>query len=134
MKHQDLLALARQARNQAYAPYSNFSVGAALLTKDGRVFLGCNIENASFSPTCCAERVALFKAVSESFRKFSAIAIVGGKAEADALCFPCGVCRQALSEFCDNSLQVILEDTEGAPIVLTLGDLLPKRFQLNKTE
>ena len=116
-----LLARAREAREGAYAPYSGFHVGAALLTADGRVFTGCNIENAAFSPTCCAERVALFKAVSEGARDFVTIAIAADRAP----CPPCGVCRQALAEFCAPNLRVVLEGQ-----TCTLGDLLPQAFGL----
>ena len=132
MNSTDLLALAKQARAAAYAPYSGFSVGAALLTAEGKVFLGCNVENASFTPTCCAERVAIFKAISEGERSFSAIAVVGGKGEETApMCTPCGVCRQVLSEFCEKDLSVILENEERKPTVFSLGELLPLRFQLS---
>ena len=131
MEHQTLIRLAKEARQKAYAPYSGFSVGAALLTEDGRVYTGCNVENASFSPTCCAERVALFKAVSDGCRAFSAVAVVGGKGqETEPLCTPCGVCRQALAEFADDSLCVILESEDDLLRVLSLGELLPHRFVL----
>lgn len=116
-----LLDRAREAKERAYAPYSRFRVGAALLSADGRVFTGCNIENAAFSPTCCAERVAIFKAVSEGVRSFTAIAIAADKAP----CTPCGVCRQVLAEFGDPDLRVILEGETH-----TLGDLLPHSFGL----
>ena len=122
----ELLRLAEEARAKAYAPYSGFTVGAALQCEDGRVFTGCNIENASFTPTCCAERVALFTAVSAGKRRFRAIAVVGGKNP----CPPCGVCRQALSEFCDGGLSVLLDDGKGGILADTLDGLLPRRFQL----
>ncbi len=132
MDHNRLLQMAKDARANAYAPYSGFSVGAALLTHDGRVFLGCNVENASFTPTCCAERVAIFQAISKGARSFDAIAIVGGYGNETApLCSPCGVCRQVLAEFCDDTLPILLEDEQGAPVRLTLGDLLPARFRLS---
>ena len=135
MKSSELLTLAKKARESSYSPYSNFSVGAALLTRDGRVFLGCNIENASFTPTCCAERVAIFKAISAGVRDFEAIAVVGARDGREApLCSPCGVCRQVLSEFCDESFRVILADGEDAPVELTMGELLPRRFTLNESE
>lgn len=118
---EELLARARAARNMAWAPYSHFRVGAALQSADGRVFTGCNIENAAFSPTCCAERVALFKAVSEGVHDFVALAIAADSAP----CFPCGVCRQTLTEFCPPTLHVVLEGH-----VCTLGDLLPQAFTL----
>lgn len=126
-----LLAKAREARQRAYAPYSGFTVGAALLCEDGSVYLGCNVENAAFSPTCCAERAAIFSAVSDGKRHFSAIAVVGGKAgEADASTPPCGVCRQVLSEFCDSDFPVILSDGADGYTVYTLNGLLPLRFAL----
>lgn len=127
----ELMDLAIEARKNAYAPYSGFRVGAALLTADGKVFTGCNIENASYSPTNCAERTAFFKAVSEGERDFVAIAVAGGKGEApDALCAPCGVCRQVMAEFCTPDFRVILGD--GArQSVCTLRELLPLSFSLN---
>ena len=127
-----LLQLAKDARTSAYAPYSEFFVGAALLTRDGRVFLGCNIENASFSPPCCAERVAVFKAISEGATEFEAIAVVGGHGQdTEPLCSPCGVCRQVLSEFCKDDFTVILEGADNAPKAISLGELLPARFRLS---
>ncbi|MBQ9086945.1 MAG: cytidine deaminase [Clostridia bacterium] len=131
MKYKELLTLAEEARGRAYAPYSGFTVGAALLCGDGEVFIGCNIENASFTPTCCAERVALFSAVAAGKRDFSAIAVAGGKEGNSApLCMPCGVCRQALSEFCPEVLPVILEGEDGDVCSFTLGELLPHKFSL----
>lgn len=128
MTDKELMQLASEARKQAYAPYSGFFVGAALLAKDGSVYTGCNVENASFSPTCCAERVALFKAVSEGVREFSTIAIVGGKEDAlSKTCTPCGVCRQVLAEFCHGDLR-ILTGTPKNIQVSTLADLLPFAF------
>ena len=107
-----LVAAAMQAREKSYAPYSGFSVGAALLTDDGAVFLGANIENASFSPTLCAERVAFGAAIAAGYRKFSRIAVVGGKKNADpAGAFPpCGVCRQVMAEFCNDDFEILLSD------------------------
>lgn len=126
MTDQELLAIAVQAKENAYAPYSNFRVGAALLCEDGTVYTGCNIENASYTPTICAERTALFKAVSEGQRQFVAMAIAG-----DAVpCSPCGVCRQVLSEFCQPSFVVILQGQEGNPVRYTLEQLLPLQFSL----
>ena len=129
MNAKELLEKAQVARKSSYAPYSGFTVGAALLAKDGRLFLGANIENAAYSVTCCAERVALFRAVSEGVRDFVAIAIVGGKADSEATtpCYPCGVCRQALYEFCDGTLAVCTLDGT-APKATTLGALLPNSF------
>ncbi len=131
MTDQELMQLALDARKQAYTPYSHFSVGAALLSKSGDAYTGCNVENAAFSPTCCAERVALFKAVSEGVREFSAIAIVGGKEDdLSKICTPCGVCRQVLAEFCQGDLR-ILTGTPDQIHVTTLADLLPLAFSPN---
>lgn len=127
---QSLIRQALEARKFAYTPYSHFRVGAALLAQDGRVYTGCNIENAGYTPTNCAERTALFKAVSEGERKFSAVAIVGslqGKINT-LVTGPCGVCRQALYEFGGPSLTVIMAKTEEDYIVTTLGELLPYGF------
>ena len=128
MTSEKLIELAEKARERAYAPYSGFCVGAALLTCDGEVFTGCNIENASYTPTCCAERVALFSAVSAGKRDFAAIAVVGGKSgeKADKPCYPCGVCRQVLSEFADASFKVYFADGTNT----TLGEILPMAFDL----
>lgn len=124
-----LLDIAEAAREKAYAPYSSFLVGAALLCDDGTVYGGCNIENASFTPTCCAERVAVFKAVSEGKRDFCAIAIVGGKdGEKRDFCYPCGVCRQVLSQFCGEDMKIILS-SEDEVRATTLGELLPNSFK-----
>ena len=103
MTDKELVSLALKAREMSYSPYSNFAVGAALLTKSGKVYLGCNIENAGYTPTNCAERTAFFKAVSEGEREFSKIAIVGGKVgeKIEKYAYPCGVCRQVMREFCD---------------------------------
>lgn len=101
MTDEELYELACSARDRAYAPYSGFSVGAALLAKSGKVYLGCNIENRAFSPSNCAERTAFFKAVSEGERSFVKLAVAGGKAgESPVFCPPCGVCRQVIAEFC----------------------------------
>ena len=131
MKESELIALALQAREKAYTPYSHFKVGAALLTKSGNVYTGCNIENAAYTPSNCAERTAFFKAVSEGEREFSAIAIVGGAENATELgyCAPCGVCRQVMMEFCDyDSFQVILAAKENEYQVYTLREILPMGF------
>ncbi len=128
MTHGELIALAAEARKMAYAPYSGFRVGAALLGKSGKVYTGCNVENAAYTPTNCAERTAVFKAVSEGEREFSAIAIVGGKGDEVAdFCAPCGVCRQVLAEFCGKDFPIVL----GAPEnyrVYTFEELLPFSF------
>ena len=133
MSGEQLFKIATKARERAYAPYSGFCVGAALLCEDGSVYEGCNIENASYTPTCCAERVALFKAVSEGKRRFLAIAIVGGKDDDLIACYPCGVCRQALSEFCDRDLKIYLGDGDTVGET-TLGELLPHAFELKKQD
>lgn len=129
---EQLLAEAKIARKRSYAPYSGCRVGAALLTRNAQIYYGCNIENAAFSPTVCAERVALFKAVSEGAGRgdFVAIAVVGGKnTESHGRFPPCGVCRQVLREFCDpDRITVILENDDGSPVLLTLTDLLPHSF------
>ena len=128
MTHGELIALAAQARKMAYAPYSGFCVGAALLGKSGKVYTGCNVENAAYTPTNCAERTAVFKAVSEGEREFSAIAIVGGKGDAMAeFCAPCGICRQVLAEFCDGDFPVVLGTPEKYQ-AYTLAELLPFSF------
>ena len=119
------------ARRMAYTPYSHFQVGAALLTADGRIYRGCNIENAAYTPTNCAERTAFFKAVSEGEREFTAIAIVGGAEDATEFdwCAPCGVCRQVMEEFCDErTFEIVLARSAEEYEVYTLGELLPKGF------
>ena len=127
---QALIQQAFEAREKAYTPYSHFRVGAALLVKSGKVYTGCNIENAGYTPTNCAERTALFKAVSEGERKFDAIAIVGsmeGKVN-QLVTGPCGVCRQALYEFGGDDLIVIMAKSADDYIERTLGELLPFGF------
>lgn len=130
MNEQELIRAAFAAREKAYTPYSHFKVGAALLAKDGRVFTGCNIESATFTPTNCAERTALFKAVSEGVTEFSMIAVVGSKeGERNTLVTsPCGVCRQALYEFCGPELTVLMAKSETDYVQMTLGELLPLGF------
>ena len=131
MEFQKLICKALEARQKAYAPYSGCMVGAALLCKDGRLFTGCNIENASYGATNCAERTAFFKAVSEGYRDFTAIAIAGGRRESQSLeyCAPCGICRQVMSEFCDpDAFLVILPRSEEDYKSYTLGQLLPLGF------
>ena len=125
-----LIEAAAAARQAAYAPYSGFAVGAALLGGDGVIYTGCNVENASYGMTCCAERTALYKAVSAGTRRFLAIAIVGGKIGdgIDTPCMPCGICRQALAEFCDDELPILLGNGEQT----TLGELLPNAFRLER--
>ena len=128
MSDLELLLKAIEARGFAYAPYSNHKVGAALVGKSGKIYLGCNVESAAYSPTNCAERTAVFKAVSEGEREFTAIAIVGGIGDKlSELCAPCGVCRQVLREFSDGSLRVIMGTPEKIT-VSTLAELLPYSF------
>lgn len=128
-----LVKKALKAKEFSYSPYSNFQVGAALLTKTGKIYTGCNIENAAYSPTNCAERTAFFKAVSEGELLFDAIAIVGGPkgATTDELeyCAPCGVCRQVMAEFCNiKDFKVILGKSEDDYKVYTLEEILPLAF------
>ena len=115
----------------AYAPYSHFKVGASLLTEDGEVYTGCNIENAAFGPGNCAERTAIFKAVSEGCREFSAIAVAGGLAgkEPEDFCIPCGVCLQVMSEFCSPDFPVCLVKSPAEVRLMRLGELLPVKFE-----
>ena len=128
MTPEKLIELAKEAMTRAYAPYSGYKVGAALLCADGSVYLGCNIENAAYTPTVCAERTAIFKAVSEGKRDFTAIAVCGGKDGVISGAFPpCGVCRQVLREFCKDDLTVYLVKKDGFDTV-TLADLLPHSF------
>ena len=130
MTDEKLLELALDARKNAYVPYSGYAVGAALLTKSGKVYLGCNIENAAYGPSNCAERTAFFKAVSEGEREFSAIAVVGGKdGDAADIFPPCGVCRQVMMEFCDpETFKIILALDPEHYDVYTLKELLPLGF------
>jgi len=124
MTKEELCKKAQEMTKMAYAPYSNFRVGAALECSDGTVFTGCNIENAAYGPTNCAERTAVFKAVSEGYRSFVRIAIAG---ETERFCAPCGVCRQVLQEFAPD-LEVILVNSKGETMELTLHKLLPFSF------
>ena len=131
MNRRELIDIALEARQMAYTPYSHHKVGAALLTKDGRVYRGCNIESASYTPSNCAERTAFFKAVSEGEREFEAIAIVGGFEDSPVLrlCAPCGVCRQVLMEFCDpETFEIILCDEKDELHTYKLEELLPLGF------
>ncbi len=123
---QTLLKAAQKAANEAYAPYSGYKVGSALMTSDGRIFTGCNVENASYSLTLCAERIALFKAVSEGYHKFSGMAIY---ADTDQPFPPCGACRQVLAEFSPD-LQIVYADRQGSHST-TLKELLPQSFILH---
>ena len=125
----ELIKKAKKAAENSYSPYSGYTVGAALLSKDGKVFTGCNIENAAYSPTNCAERTAVFKAVSEGVREFEKIAVVGGyRLDFKDYFAPCGVCRQVLREFCDEDFIILLGKNADAYKKLTLKELLPFSF------
>ena len=137
MTPEKLLELAHEARERAYAPYSHYAVGAALLTKDGRVYQGCNIENASFSATNCAERTAFFKAVYDGCYDFAAIAVVGGPAgkpvqAQDEPSGPCGVCRQVMQEFCAPSFMIYMGRSDVTYVAEALGSMLPYGFTADK--
>ena len=126
--YKSLIIEAQEARKKSYSPYSHFCVGAALLTKSGKIYTGCNIENAAYTPTNCAERTAIFKAVSEGERDFEAMAIVGGRANGKGgFCAPCGVCRQVIAEFCEKDFKIVLGNEERFE-VYTLDALLPLSF------
>lgn len=129
MNETGLIELAEKARENAYSPYSGFTVGAALLCADGTVYTGCNVENASYPATVCAERVAVGKAISEGKRRFEAIAVVGGRQNEPATTFfmPCGICRQVLREFCTDAFRVFVSN--GKEIrSMTMKELLPGSF------
>lgn len=131
MDDKKLVELALDAREHAYTPYSHWAVGAALLCADGTVYQGCNIENAAYTPSNCAERTAFFKAVYDGQCDFAAISVVGGPEgePAETFCAPCGVCRQVMVEFCDlTSFRIVLGRSEGEPKVYTLEELLPESF------
>ncbi|HEU5140010.1 MAG TPA: cytidine deaminase [Bacillales bacterium] len=125
MTNEELIAEAKKAREFAYVPYSKFGVGAALLTEEGEVFRGCNIENAAYSMCNCGERTAFFKAVSEGKKRFSKLAVV---ADSDRPVPPCGACRQVMGEFCDPDMEVILTNLKGNIQQTTVQDLLPGAF------
>ena len=128
----ELARAALEARKHAYCPYSHFAVGAAVLVKSGKIYTGCNIENATQGPGVCAERAALYKAVSEGEREFAAIAVAGGPEgqESDGFCPPCGVCRQALAEFCAGEMPVILVKSLEETEVYRLEELFPLAFSM----
>lgn len=130
---QEMIDLAIEQLKYSYTPYSSFKVGAALLTKDGKFYTGCNIENAAYTPTNCAERTAFFKAVSEGERAFEAICVVGGKDEIlTEYAAPCGVCRQVMMEFCDpETFKIILATGREQYEIFTLKELLPLGFGPN---
>ncbi|MDD6429140.1 cytidine deaminase [Candidatus Weimeria sp. HCP3S3_B5] len=131
----ELIEKAHQAMENAYCRYSGFMVGAALLCDDGTVYTGCNVENASYGASNCAERTAIFKAVSDGHKDFKAIAICGGKSLDDTVvCQPCGICRQVMSEFCDTSFEIVLGSYKAGKLAFTrkflLDELLPFAFEL----
>ena len=131
MTNAELIQESKKARERSYSPYSDFRVGAALLTKSGKVYHGCNIENAAYSPTNCAERTAFFRAVYEGEREFEKIAVVGalGDREPDEICAPCGVCRQVMMEFCDpETFRIVLANGKDVQLEILLKDLVPYGF------
>lgn len=133
MKPEELIGLAFEAMTHAYAPYSGYKVGAALLCADGTVYQGCNMENASFTPTICAERTAFFKAVYDGKREFTAIAVCGGKDGVVTGPFPpCGVCRQVMREFCEDDFTIYMAGANGTYEAVTLTELLPYSFSAKK--
>ena len=135
MTDKELCRLAVEAREKAYAPYSGYLVGAALLAKSGEVYLGSNIENAAYTPTVCAERTAFFKAVSEGETEFFAIAVAGGNGDKVGGAFPpCGVCRQVMAEFCDGDFKILTVTGDGMFEEYTLTELLPLAFSPKNLE
>lgn len=125
-----LIEKAFEMLNYAYVPYSRYTVGAALLAKNGKIYTGCNIENISFGATNCAERTALFKAVSEGVKEFKAVAVVGGpQKKINDFCTPCGICRQALREFCDQDFLFILAKSKTEYKIMTMEEILPLGFK-----
>ena len=127
MDSRELLKLAEEARLNAYVPYSKFRVGAALLTSDGKVYTGCNIESASFGATNCAERTAIFKAISEGEKKFVKLAVASDNSDKNQPTWPCGICRQVIVEFADD-IQIITGSSKGDIIEINIKDLLPHYF------
>lgn len=127
MDHNKMVEMALKIRHHAYSPYSKFCVGAVLLTRDGDIYTGVNIENATYGATNCAERTAIFKAVSEGKTKFKAIAIAG---DGDDYTYPCGICRQVLAEFADSDMEIICGNNKGEFKIYTFGQLLPHAFEL----
>ena len=126
-KYEKLIKEAERAKKKAYTPYSKFKVGAAVLCADGKIFTGCNIENASFGLTVCAERVAIFKAISEGSTKFEAIAVIS---DTEKPCSPCGACRQVMSEFCEDA-PLIMANSKGDVKIKKVKELLPEAFGKN---
>ena len=135
MTKTDLCKMAIEAMNSSYSPYSSYKVGAALLCDDGTVYTGCNIENASFTPTICAERLAIFKAISDRKYNFSMIAVAGGKdGKINGIFPPCGVCRQVIAEFCNDDFEILLVKSENEFDTIKLKELLPYSFSPNNLE
>ncbi len=133
MDKKDLFNIAKESMKNSYATYSNYNVGAALLCKNGNIYKGCNIENASYSVTNCAERTAIFSAIANGEKEFEAICVVGGKnSEITDYAMPCGVCRQALAEFCNEDFKVYVGKNENDIKEFTLGELLPYSFDKSK--
>ena len=133
MNPTELVRLAKTAMQRAYVPYSGYKVGAALLTKGGKVYLGCNIENAAFGPSNCAERTAIFTAVFEGKREFEAIAVVGGKDGVARDFFPpCGVCRQVMLEFCGPDFKIYMGKQDGTYKTVKLADFMPYGFRASE--
>lgn len=131
MNEKQLVRLAAKGRKNAMAPFSGFAVGAALLTSDGKVYLGCNIENSAYSPTLCAERTAFASAIAAGERCFEAIAVIGSD---DEYCYPCGVCRQVMAEYCGDEFKIVVAKGMREFRVCTLGELLPHAFRLSQKE
>ena len=126
MTYRELYEKAQDMINKAYAPFSKFKGGAAVLSKDGRVFTGVNVENSSLGGTICAERTAFVKAISEGVREFQAIAVVSG----EGAVWPCGICRQFMKEFCDDEFKIITGDNADSLDIMTMNEILPKGFRL----
>lgn len=125
MEYKELIKKSLEAREKAYVPYSNFKVGAAVLMEDGNIYSGCNIENASYGATNCAERTAIFNGVSKGNREIKAIAIVG---DLSTFTYPCGICRQVITEFCDDNTDIILVKNEEEYLMKKINDILPGAF------
>ena len=133
MNYDELIKSATEMTKRSYVPYSHFHVGAALLDKNGKVWTGCNIENAAYGPSTCAERTAVFKAVSEGYKDFKAIAITGGlEGNVTDYCFPCGVCRQVMSEFCKSDFKIIVAKSLTDYKIYSFAEILPFKFELEK--
>ncbi len=126
MTDRELINLAKEALDRAYVPYSNFRVGAALVTEDGTVFTGCNIENASYGATNCAERTAIFKMVDAGYKSFERIAVVSSRGD---ITYPCGICRQVISEFAMNAT-MLFEDEDGTIVKIPMTEILPYHFEM----